>query len=158
MPQLMTVGAIAMYCSKSVLLSGMPTRRSSDMTSRKTAVTAPEAFFFVGEGLDQALGECVPALRDAEGEVGEDEGVEAVRVHLDELDPVEQADPAQDAGDPAVPDPTDVVKPDVELPLALAPEGLAAAARRRRSARARAPARRWWRGRPRQSGRSARSR
>ena len=88
----------------------------------------PQAFVFLGEGLDQAPDVVVPALRHLELEVGEDEGVESLRIELGELEPVLQAEPAEDAGDLTGPDPADVVQADVELPLVLAAEGLAAAA------------------------------
>ncbi len=127
-PQATTVGAIFMYCSKSVLLSGTPTRRSSSITVRKIAVHFRRPSVSSGKVSIEPFRVVVPALGHPEGQVRKDQRVETVRVHLDELDPVEQAEAAQNSGDTAVPDSADVVKPDVELPLLLAPEGLAAAA------------------------------
>ena len=108
--------------------SGIPAPERSETTSRKIPTQRAESFFLVGEGLDQAVRVGVPALGAPELEVGEDEGVEAVRVHLDELDPVVEPDALEDLCDVAGLDATDVMEADVELPLLLAAEGLAAAA------------------------------
>jgi hypothetical protein len=59
----------------------------------------------------------------------EPQRVEAVGVHLDPLQPAIEAHTAQHAADVPAMDAADVVQADVELPLALAAEGLAAAAR-----------------------------
>jgi hypothetical protein len=82
-----------------------------------------------GEGGQQPVLVLRPALRDADLVAREPQGVEAVGIHLDPLQPAVQADAAQGAADVAVVDAADVVQADVELPLALAAEGLAAAAR-----------------------------
>ncbi len=83
-----------------------------------------------GEGLDEASQVGVPPARDAEGQPGKDQGGEAVRVQLAELDPVVEAEAAQRRGDRALGVAlADVVHADIELvPVSRTAEHLAASA------------------------------
>lgn len=93
------------------------------------AQTAGERVGLRGEGGEQAVGVVRPALRDADLATGEAQGVKPAGVHLEPIHPALQPDAAQDRGDLTRVHAAHVVQAHVELPLPLAPEHLAAAAR-----------------------------
>ena len=94
---------------------------AGDRAERADAALQP--LLLVRERLHQPVEIVVPAGGHPEGEVGEDERVEAVAVHRQELDLALEADAAEDPGDRAARlAVAEVVEPDVELPLALAAE------------------------------------
>ena len=92
------------------------------------AQEAAQAVGLLWERGVQALAIRRPALWHTNLVIGEQQRVEAVRIELVPVHPAFEADAAQDRADLAGVDAADVVQADVELPLALATEDLAAAA------------------------------
>jgi hypothetical protein len=91
----------------------------------KDAHAAVDTGLVIGQSFDKAVAVAVPAPGYADGESGEHEGIEAIRVHLDVLDIVD-SDAAEYRRDEAAGlTVADVVDADVEFEFELALEGFA---------------------------------